>query len=349
EKPVRACETHLDVTARKHAESKLRESEVKFRNIFEQTPIEIELYDERGGLSEVNEACREIFGVTDSSQLRQFNLFEDPNLSESAHESLSRGNQVTYKTTFDSKLVKKNDLYETDKEGKIVIQVIASPFMTKKEGPPNGYLVLAQGVTEITASKRLLKKSFIQLAETTSRVLGIRDPYTKKHEQRVADLAREVGRKMGLEDERSLSLYLGGLLHDIGKIVVPETILTKPGQLNGVEWNLIKSHPEVGYTRILKNADFPWPVGEMTLHHHERLDGSGYPHGLEGGELSLEVRILAVVDVVEAMSTRRPYRSARSKEEVTSEIKGGRSIKYDPEVVDILVDMVSEGVISLAE
>ncbi|MCF7890035.1 PAS domain S-box protein [Candidatus Bipolaricaulota bacterium] len=198
-------------------------------------------------------------------------------------------------------------------------------------------------ITERKNAQKELRQSFIELAETTSRVLGVRDPYTEQHEQRVAELAREVGKRMGLGDDKLLGLYIGGVLHDIGKIVVPETILTKPGELKDVEWQMIRSHPEVGYNQILEDTDFPWPVAEMTLHHHERLDGSGYPDGLEENELTTEVRILGAVDVLEAMSTRRPYRAARTKEETLEEIKKGKEDKYDPKVVDILTQMIEEG------
>ncbi|MFP4507778.1 MAG: HD domain-containing phosphohydrolase [Candidatus Acetothermia bacterium] len=202
---------------------------------------------------------------------------------------------------------------------------------------------------QLQRSENKLRQSFVKLAETTSRVLGVRDPYTQQHERRVGELAREVGKRMGHEDDELLGLYLGGVLHDIGKIVVPETILTKPGELKDVEWEMIKSHPEVGYNQILEDTDFPWPVAEITLHHHERLDGSGYPDGLEGDELTEEVRILAAVDVVEAMSTRRPYREARSKKRTLSVLKEGKGKKFDPEVVDILVDMIEEGEVEFGD
>ena len=198
-------------------------------------------------------------------------------------------------------------------------------------------------ITEERRSQRRLRESFVELAETTSRVLGVRDPYTEKHEQRVAQLAREVGERMGLEENRLRGLYIGGILHDIGKIAIPETILTKPGELKDVEWEMIKSHPEVGYRQILADTHFPWPVAEMTLHHHERLDGSGYPDGLKGDELTTEVRILGPVDVAEAMSTRRPYREARTEERTEKVLREGQGEKFDPEVVEILLDMIDEG------
>lgn len=154
---------------------------------------------------------------------------------------------------------------------------------------------------------------------------------------------------MGLDEDRLFGLYLGGTLHDIGKASIPENILYKPGELTDLEWEMIKSHPEVGYDQILKDTDFPWPVAEMALHHHERLDGSGYSDGLEGDELTTEVRILGAVDTVEAMSTRRPYRSARSKERVVDVLKEDRGVKLDPEVVDILLEMIEEGEIEFGE
>ena len=202
---------------------------------------------------------------------------------------------------------------------------------------------------KLRQSEQKLEQSFVELAHTTSRVLGVRDPYTQQHEQRVAELARDVGQKLGLGEERLLGLYLGGLLHDIGKIAIPETILTKPGELDDIEWQMIKSHPEIGYNQILKDTNFPWPVAEMTLHHHERLDGSGYPDGLKGEELSAEIRILGAVDVVEAMSSRRPYREARSKEEVLKELRAGKDTIYDAQVAEMLIEMIEQDEIALSE
>lgn len=184
-----------------------------------------------------------------------------------------------------------------------------------------------------------LAHSFIDLAETVSRAMDSRDPYTAGHQRRVAELARLVGEKMELDENRLMGLYIGGLLHDIGKISTPESILNKPGKLIDEEWNLIRAHTKRGH-EILKDSNLPWAVAEMAMHHHERLDGSGYPHGLRGDELSLEVRILAVCDVVEAMSSHRPYRPARSEDEVLNEIKDGRGTKYDAAVVDIMLEII---------
>ena len=190
--------------------------------------------------------------------------------------------------------------------------------------------------------QKRLDHSFIDLAKTVSRAMASRDPYTADHEKRVADLARLVGKKMGLDENRLQGLYIGGLLHDIGKISTPESLLSKPGELSEEEWNLLRAHAKRGY-QILKDTDLPWPVADMAVHHHERLDGSGYPHGIRGDKLSLEVRILGVCDVVEAMSSHRPYRAARSKDEVIGELRDGRGTKYDATVVDIVLELIESG------
>jgi HD-GYP domain-containing protein (c-di-GMP phosphodiesterase class II) len=184
-----------------------------------------------------------------------------------------------------------------------------------------------------------LDYSFVDLAETVSRAMDSRDPYTAGHQRRVARLARLLGERMGLDKYRLLGLYIGGLLHDIGKISIPESILSKPGKLTVEEWNLLRTHPQRGY-EILKDTALPWPIADIALHHHERLDQSGYPHGIGGNELSLENRILSICDVVEAMSSFRPYRPARSKDVILAEVIDGRGIKYDPGIADIMLQIL---------
>ena len=134
---------------------------------------------------------------------------------------------------------------------------------------------------------------------------------------------------------------MSAILHDIGKISIPAEILTKPGRLTEIEMNMLKTHPEVGYD-ILKRIDFPWPLAKIVLQHHERLDGSGYPQGLKGDEILLEARIIGVADVVEAMSSHRPYRPALGIDKALEEIYQNRGIFYDPEVVDTCIKLFKE-------
>jgi PAS domain S-box-containing protein/putative nucleotidyltransferase with HDIG domain len=184
-----------------------------------------------------------------------------------------------------------------------------------------------------------LKHHFLSLAETMSNALYFVDPYTASHQQRLAAMADIVGEKLGLDKDRLEWLHFGGLLHDIGKIAVPSAILSKPGKLTDEEWVMVRSHAKRGY-EVLKNMSLPDFVTDMVLSHHERLDGSGYPNGKRGDSLSLEVRILGVCDVVEAMSSHRPYRPARERAEILAELKGGRGSKYDPHVVELVMAML---------
>jgi len=197
-------------------------------------------------------------------------------------------------------------------------------------------------ITEHHKTAEQLKRSFLNVARIVSRIIESCDPYTAGHQQRVAKLASLVGEHLGLPEDMVDRLYLDGLLHDVGKVSIPRSILTKPGDLGQEEWALIRAHSRQGYD-ILKEAGFPWPVAEVALKHHERRDGSGYPDGSTGDELDMEVSILAVCDVVEAMSSHRPYRPARSTMDVLQELKCGRGTKYDASVVDCLLPMIESG------
>ena len=180
---------------------------------------------------------------------------------------------------------------------------------------------------------------YFTLPEPSQKEFDLSDGGYARHCKRVAQLAYEVGGKMHLTESRRIGLYVGGLLHDVGRITIPDNVLKKAGELDEVEWELVKEHPRRGYERVLKGAYFPWPVGDMVLHHHERLDGSGYPDGLKGEELCLEVRIIGLCDVVEAMGSDRPYRPSRIEESILTEIEGGQGTKYDAEVAKVILQM----------
>jgi len=178
-----------------------------------------------------------------------------------------------------------------------------------------------------------LERSLINIVGVLADTITQRDPYTAGHQERVARLAAAIAKQMGLPEADVIAIDMGGLVHDLGKIHIPSEILSRSGKLSDEEFNLIKTHPQAGY-EILKNVDLPWPVAEMILNHHERLDGSGYPHGLKGDDISLAVRILSVADVVEAMSSHRPFRAALGMNAAREEIKANRGILYDSDVVD---------------
>lgn len=183
-----------------------------------------------------------------------------------------------------------------------------------------------------------LRRSMNSTVEAIASMVELRDPYTAGHERRVAQLARAIGKEMGLPERRVEGLYVIGYLHDIGKIAVPAEILSKPTRLMDIELAMVKSHVQAGYD-ILKNLEFPWPVAQAVLQHHERLDGSGYPQGLHAPDIILEARILMVADVVEAMASHRPYRSAVGFREAMAEITANRGKLYDEQVVDTCVGL----------
>ncbi len=198
--------------------------------------------------------------------------------------------------------------------------------------------MMAQSIERLQASRQI-KQHFIQMTRMISSALLAVDPYTVSHQERLATLSVMVGERLGLSDDQLGWLQVGALLHDIGKAAIPNTILYKPGRLTEEEWILIRSHVKRGY-EILQGMNLPEHVMEMVLRHHERLDGSGYPNGIKGNQLSLESRILAICDVVEAMSSHRPYRPARKKEEIIGELQEGRDRLYDARLVDLLVDII---------
>ena len=186
-----------------------------------------------------------------------------------------------------------------------------------------------------------LRKAMNGIIQAMTLAVEMRDPYTAGHQRRVADLARAIGEEMALNEEQIDGIRMAGTIHDIGKIHVPSEILSRPGKLPQIEFNIIKVHPQIGY-EILKGIDFPWPIAQIILQHHERMDGSGYPNGLSGKEIILEARILAVADVVEAMSSHRPYRAALGIDDALEEISKNRGILYDPEVVDACLKLFKE-------
>jgi putative nucleotidyltransferase with HDIG domain len=175
-------------------------------------------------------------------------------------------------------------------------------------------------------------RTMMSIVSAMSRLVAARDPYTAGHENRVGHLASAIGAELGLDESRCEGLRMAGYLHDIGKIAVPTEILVKPTRLHPAEMDMVRGHAREGY-QILRDIDFPWPVAQVALQHHERLDGSGYPDGLKGNDISIEARIVAVADVVESMSSHRPYRPGLGLPAALDEIENGAGAVYDEKMV----------------
>ncbi|MGB9768828.1 HD domain-containing phosphohydrolase [Dictyoglomus turgidum] len=180
-----------------------------------------------------------------------------------------------------------------------------------------------------------------QVINTLSSIMEHKDSYTAYHQKRVAELSHAIAKEIGLPKDKVDAIRIGALLHDIGKIAIPGEILNKPGKLNNIEMEIVKTHPLTGYN-MLKNVDFPPEVLYIVLQHHERLDGSGYPEGLKNGEINLSARIVAVADVVDAMISHRPYRPPFGIDKALEEIEKNKGTKYDPDVVDACIRLFKE-------
>jgi putative nucleotidyltransferase with HDIG domain len=190
-----------------------------------------------------------------------------------------------------------------------------------------------QAETALQKSVEKLHRTMEETVFAMAKIVETKDPYTAVHQMRVAVLARAIAKEIGFSEDQVNGIYMAALIHDVGKIYVPAEILSKPGRLTEIEFNHIKTHPQVGHD-ILRTIDFPWPIAEIVRQHHERINGSGYPAGLKGKDILLEARILGVADVVEAMTSRRPYREAPGLKEALIEITQNKGILYEPKVAD---------------
>lgn len=212
-------------------------------------------------------------------------------------------------------------------------------FEAQEKGKRAGELLAAN--EEIKHYIAELQSAFMSTVDVIMTLSEMRDPYTAGHERRVGAIAAAIGVELGCDERVVEGLKVAGHLHDIGKITVPSEILSLPGRLSAIQMLLIREHAQAGYD-VLKQVEFPWPVALVALQHHERVDGSGYPQGLQGDAILLEARIMAVADVVEAMSSHRPYRAALGLDAALNEITRGRSTAYDAVVADACLKLFKE-------
>lgn len=226
------------------------------------------------------------------------------------------------------------------RDGTLVWARASVALIGDRTGDPDFFFVQLQDVTDRVAAAEALLQSQGQLRRTLDSVVttvaaavDARDPYTANHQRRVELIADAIGADLGVDTDTREGIRIAAAMHDIGKVSIPAEILAKPARLSAPEFELVKVHPTTGHD-IVAAVDFPWPVARMILEHHERLDGSGYPSGLRGDQILLGSRIIAVADVVEAMSSHRPYRPALGIENAINAIRAGRGTLFDPEAVD---------------
>jgi PAS domain S-box-containing protein/putative nucleotidyltransferase with HDIG domain len=315
-----------------------------FRTIIEKAPIGVSI-NRNGMILFANQVYAKMFGFKSAAELintpvlAQFIPLSRDKIADVVHRRIKSGRlPVSLETvgrrcdgTVFSVLVQVDRILLPDGPADVVFYTDNADIKRKVKQTAEG---LESGLGKI---QRLL----LDIASALGTALDIRDPYTAEHQKKVVRLARVIAEEMGLPKERIESIEIAGNLHDIGKIKVPIEILSKSGQLSDLEFEIIKTHCQVGYD-IIKSIDFPWPVGEIILQHHERIDGSGYPRGLKRENILIEAQILAVADVVEAMSSHRPYRPSLGINAALEEIEKNRGILYEPEVVDVCLRLFRE-------
>jgi len=332
-----AC-VFIDITDMKRAEKSLRESEEKFRNLFDNSSDAIMIHDMRGRFLEVNNMACERLGYSREELLGMSPMDIDaPELAGKAPDR-RRALKEKGRLIFESAHLSKDGSW---------IPIEINSRIIRYEGK-EAILSVARDITLRKKSERDLENTLERLRRVTGSVIDVivsaveaRDPYTAGHQRRVGDLARAIATEMGLPPEEVEGIRIAGVIHDLGKISVPAEILSKPRQLSDMEFALVKEHPQKGY-EILKEVDFDWPVADMVRQHHERLDGSGYPQGLEGDQIVPGAKILAVADVVEAMASHRPYRPNLGLDAALEEVNSGRGALYDSEVVDACLSLFNE-------
>jgi putative nucleotidyltransferase with HDIG domain len=201
--------------------------------------------------------------------------------------------------------------------------------------------MLDKKLHELEEQHAKVRKGLVDMIKAVGLTIEKRDPYTAGHQQRVSEIAVLIARELGWDEKRIEGVKLGALVHDIGKLAVPIEILSKPGKLLPIQFDLIKMHPEEGY-EILKDIEFPWPIAQIILQHHKRIDGSGYPQGLRDDQILDEAKIIGIADVVEAIASHRPYRPALGVDVAISEIEKYKGTLYDAHIVDTCVKILHE-------
>ena len=324
---------------RSQAEFQLKKNEEKYRTLFENSRDAIYINADQGMFIDFNQSTLDLFGYSRSemSAMHTKDIFVNEDEYLKFQEEIKQKGSVR---EFGAKLCKKN--------GAKMDCLITSTIRRSKNKGIIGYQGIIRDISELMSSRQTLEKTLRKLRKAlggTIQAMALtvetRDPYTAGHQRGVSNLARAIATEMGVSENKIQGIRFAGVIHDIGKICVPGEILSKPGNISKNELGLIKEHSQVGHN-ILKTVDFPWPIAQIVLQHHEKMDGSGYPEGISGENILLEARVVAVADVVEAMASHRPYRPALGIDMALSEIQKNKNVFYDPQVVDACLRLFNE-------
>lgn len=314
-------------------ESKSLEAQMHFlQTILEAIPSPVFYKDKEGVYKGCNKEFERYTGLT-KAQMMNKGVYELYPI-ELAHKYYSMDKDLLQKKT--SQVYESEVLYADGSKHNVIFH---KATYLDVDGNIAGLVGVISDITERVQAENALKESsrkifkvFEQIVDAMAMITETRDLYTAGHQKKVAEIAVAIAQEMGLTEDSVEAVKVAGLLHDIGKIVVPAEILSKPSALTVNEFAIVKEHCEVGYN-ILKRIDFPWPVAEIVYQHHERLDGSGYPRGLQGNDILLEAQIITVADVAEAMMSHRPYRPSLGLAQAIREININKGVFYNADVV----------------
>jgi len=322
----------VDVTDFKEAEKKIRESEERYRSLFENSLDGIYRTTFEGKYIDANPSLVRMLGYDCKEELLAIDIPTQLYVRREDRPAPSKRDKI-----FETQLKKK--------DGTIITVEINSKVIYRN-GKPVYYEGIVRDITQrkiteekLNESYQKLRKTLNDIISTLASIIETRDPYTSGHQKRVASLATSIAKEMGLDNDKIECIKIAALIHDIGKINLPTSILTRPGRLSEIEYDMIKTHAQLGHDMISR-VEFPWPIADIMLQHHERIDGSGYPGGVRGKHIVLEAKILAVADVVEAMASHRPYRPSLGINKALEEINRGRGKLYDPKVVDACTKLI---------
>jgi PAS domain S-box-containing protein/putative nucleotidyltransferase with HDIG domain len=338
-----------DITKRKQAEEMLRKSDARYRLLAEHTTDVIRLLDMDLKTTYLSPSAEKLRGFTVQEMVEM--PLERQLTPESLRTAYAILSEEIPRVESDPGY---NPIFSLDieyycKDGTTLWTETKFSIVRDENGRAVSILAEARDISERKLSEEKLLKSYESLKKTLNdsintmvKIVELRDPYTAGHQQKVADLATAIAREMELDDIQIDQLKTAAVIHDIGKMYVPSDILSKPGKISNMEFNLIKTHAQAGFD-IVKGMDFPGTVAETVLQHHERLNGSGYPNGLKAEDTLMKAKILAVADVIEAMSSHRPYRPALGIDRALEEISKYRGKLYDPDVVDACLELFKSG------
>ena len=330
---IAAIECIRDNTAMKQAQEGLRQAEQKYRSIFENAQEGIYRSTPGGSIIMANPAMARMFGYATPDELMA-------GVTDIAHQIYVHPEERAKLIALlqEQGIVRGYESQFYKKDGATFWGAGTMHAVCDEKGQILYYEGIIEDITDRKESVERLRRALGGTVQAISMAVEMKDPYTAGHQRRTADLARSIAMEMGLSADRVDFIRIAATIHDIGKIALPAEILSKPTKLTEIEFSLIKTHSQYGYD-ILKDIEFPWPVAEVILQHHERMDGSGYPNGLKGDETLLEARILVVADVVEAIASHRPYRPAFGIDAALAEIARNKGVLYDSAVAEACLNL----------